>query len=282
MSEWEAFVLGALQGVTEFLPVSSSGHLVMAQMVLGVAVTGILFEVTVHVATVISILVAFRSRITDLVRGALAGRREAWRYVGLLVVASLPVALTGLFLQNLVQELFEQPMVPAVALLVTGTFLWSTRFLKHAGEDDGVLTSVDASSAEVGTLGGGRGGPGLREALAMGVAQTVALIPGISRSGATVVTGLWLGMEASEAAIFSFLMGIPAIMGGGLLLALQLSGSESGISGLSLGIGFVVAAVVGVVSIRLFVAALQRNTFHRFGVYCWILGSVFLLYLGLQ
>lgn len=281
MSEWEAFALGALQGVTEFLPVSSSGHLVMAQVVLGVAITGILFEVTVHVATVASILVAFRSRITDLVRGALAGRRQAWRYMGLLVVASLPVLLTGFFLLSFVQELFERPVVPAVALLVTGTFLWSTRFLRRPVPDGEVPTSMDASSAEVGTPGEGEGGPGLREALAMGVAQTVALIPGISRSGATVVTGLWLGVEAREAAIFSFLMGIPAIMGGGLVLALQLTGNEGGISGLSLGIGFVAAAVAGVISIRLFVTALQRHTFHRFGVYCWIMGSVFLLYLGL-
>ena len=257
MSGWEAALLGLVQGATEFLPVSSSGHLVMAQAVLDIEVPGVLFEVAVHVATLVSILFVYRGRVTDLVRGAVTGERDAWAYVGLLAVATVPAALLGTLGGDAVEALFEAPPVAGVALLVTGTFLWSSRAaLDRAGSDR----------------------PTWVAALLIGVAQAFALVPGISRSGATVVAALWLGLEAREAAAFSFLMAVPAIAGAAVLQVPELADGAA-LSVAALGAGAAVAAVTGVLAIRTFVALLGRRAFHLFAPYCWLVGALFLAYL---
>lgn len=260
MNLWEAFVLGLVQGATEFLPVSSSGHLVMGQAILGIQVTGVTFEVAVHVATLVSILLVYRKRVAELARGALRGEAPAWRYLGLLVLATVPAAAIGLGFGDALEALFEDAWVAGVALLVTGSFLWTAR----------------------GALGRNPSGrPGVREALLMGVAQAFALVPGISRSGATVVMGLWLGVDAEEAAAFSFLMAVPAILGAAVLELPNLAGGGGGPGTGALLLGSVVAALTGVLAIMTFVAMLKKRSFHAFGPYCWAAGSAFLLYLFL-
>jgi undecaprenyl-diphosphatase len=176
-----------------------------------------------------------------------------------------------------VEELFDRPVVAGLGLLVTGSFLWTARGAMVRNAAGG----PPGDSGE-GLTGRGKensaGKPGLREAVLMGLAQAFAIIPGISRSGATVVTGLWLGVEAEEAAAFSFLMAIPAILGAAVLQIPDLL--ESGIvGGSALLAGSLVAAVVGVLAIWTFVEFLKRKAFHRFGLYCWALGGIFLLYL---
>ena len=259
MNLLEAFLLGLVQGVTEFLPVSSSGHLVMAQALLDVEVPGVTFEVAVHLATLVSILVALRSRVMDLLAGVVRGDRDSWRYMGLLGVATLPAVVVGLGAKERVEGLFETPAVAGVALLVTGGFLWTSRAALARNPS---------------------GTPGWREALVMGVAQAFAIIPGISRSGATVVAGLWLGLKAEEAAVFSFLMAVPAITGAAVLEMPDMGqGSGPGPGPLLLGAG--VAAAAGVLAIWTFVRMLRRRSFHRFGPYCLGVGLLFLLFLGL-
>ncbi len=260
MTVWDAVLLGFLQGVTEFLPVSSSGHLVIAQAVLALDVPGVLFEVAVHVATLLSIVLVYRGRLVRLARGALEGDRDAYRYLGLLLVATLPAGLLGVFGKDAIEALFDNPYVPGVALLVTGTFLWSGR---------AALPRASATR------------PGWGAALIIGVAQAVALVPGISRSGATVVAALWLGLEAREAAAFSFLMALPVIAGTAVLQAPELA-SGSALSPVVLLAGGLVAAVTGVFAIRTFVALLGRRAFHLFAPYCWVVGAAFLLYLRLR
>jgi len=261
MSSWEALVLGVVQGATEFLPVSSSGHLVIGQALMGIRIPGVVFEVVVHLATLLSILLVYRERVAGLIRDAAGGSREAWRYLGLLVVATLPAVAAGLLLRRQVETLFEAPAWVGVALLVTGGLLWTTRRALRSEE---------------------WGEPALWAALAMGVAQSFALIPGISRSGATVVAGLWLGVEPREAAAFSFLMAVPAIGGAALLQAPEaLAGSPGMPAGLLL-VGAVAAAVTGVLAIRTFVALLRRRAFHAFAPYCWLVGGGFLAYLALR
>ncbi len=196
MSVWEAVFLGALQGATEFFPVSSSGHLVVGQTLLGLEIQGVQFEVAVHVATLISVLVVYRGRLIELLYGTLRRDGDAWRYVGLLALATLPAAIVGVFFQDAIEGLFESPFVPATAFLVTGVILWSTRWALRREEWKK---------------------PGWGVALLIGFAQAFALVPGISRSGTTVAMALWLGMAAEEAAAFSFLMAIPAIGGAALL-----------------------------------------------------------------
>ena len=261
MSFLEAAILGLIQGMTEFLPISSSGHLVIGQALLGIRVPGVGFEVAVHLATLLSVLLVYRKRIGSLALGAFKLDPGAWRYVGLLALASLPVAIVGLGLRGAVEGLFEVPEVVGVALLVTGAVLWTTR--KALARDPGRK-------------------PGVREALFMGLAQVVALVPGISRSGVTVVAGLWLGVEAEEAAAFSFLMAIPAIAGAAVLLGPVLSAERGALDLGPLVLGSAVAAVTGILAIKAFVAMLERRSFYRFGPYCWAVGGLFLLYLFLR
>jgi undecaprenyl-diphosphatase len=230
----------------------------MGQALLGIRVPGVGFEVALHLATLLSVALVFRARITQLARGALRLDPEAWRYLGLLVVATVPAAVVGLSLGELVESLFEIPQVTGVALLVTGTFLWTSR-------------SAMGRSSEL--------KPGLKQAILVGLAQCFALVPGISRSGATVVAGLWLGLEAEEAATFSFLMAIPAILGAAVLELPALAGGADGSFSGPLLAGSLVAAVTGVLAIRTFVIMLKKQSFHRFGPYCLTVGSLFLLYL---
>ncbi len=260
MSLFEALFLGFVQGATEFLPVSSSGHLVMGQTLLGIRLPGVTFEVAVHMATLLSVLVVYRERVGRLVVGALTRDGEAWRYIGLLALATLPAAAVGVGLGGVVESFFEAPAVAGGALLVTGSFLWTTKRALRRNPT---------------------GKPGVAEAVLMGLAQATALVPGISRSGATVVAGLWLGVEAEEAAAFSFLMAIPAILGAAVLEVGELTAGGSGLGAGPLVGGSLVAAVTGVLAIRTFVAMLQRKSFHAFGSYCWAAGGLFLIYLFL-
>ena len=259
MTIWEAILLGIVQGATEFLPVSSSGHLVVAQELMNVQIPGILFEVAVHLATLLSILLVYRERVTRLALGCLRGEGDSWRYVGLLVLATIPAAVLGLFFEDAISSFFDDPAVVGWAFLVTGGLLYSAR---------AALKREPSAEPSVGT------------ALLMGVAQGFALIPGISRSGSTVVAGLWGGVAGREAAAFSFLMAVPAILGAAIL---KLPDAQA--AGLSLGAllaGSVAAAVTGVVAIRSFVALLRRQTFHSFAYYLWPAGVGFLLYLALR
>jgi len=264
MSLLDAFLLGLIQGITEFLPISSSGHLVMGQALLDIQIPGVSFEVAVHVATLLSVLLVFRRRVAGLVVGAVRRDPEAWRYLGLLALATLPAVVVGLGARVALEALFEVPLVSALGLLITGSFLWTSR---------GAMARNP------------KGRPGLRAAILMGFAQAFAIIPGISRSGATVVVGLWLGVEAEEAAAFSFLMAIPAILGAATLELPELAAGGPGGIGLATGpliLGSVVAAVAGVLAIWTFLAMLKRKSFHRFGPYCWGAGGLFLLYLLLR
>jgi undecaprenyl-diphosphatase len=258
MSLLDALILGLIQGITEFLPVSSSGHLVIGQALLDIRIPGVAFEVAVHVATLFSILLVFRKRVAGLIVGAVRLDPEAWRYLGLLVLATLPAVVVGLGAKEFLEALFDVPEVVGVALLVTGGFLWSSR--KALARDP-------------------KGKPGVRAAILIGLAQAFAIIPGISRSGSTVVAGLWLGVEAEEAAAFSFLIAVPAILGAALLELPDLFDGAGGLAAGPLILGSAAAAVAGVLAIWTFVAMLKRKSFHRFGPYCWGVGSLFLLYL---
>ncbi len=264
MTIWEALLLGVIQGATEFLPVSSSGHLVIGQVVLGIEVPGVLFEVAVHLATLVSITWVYRERLVELGTGLLARERSALEYVGLLALATVPAGLAGVLAKDQVEALFENPMAPGFALLVTGLFLWSSR----------------------GPIGRTvRERPLWTAALVIGVAQAFALVPGISRSGATVVAALWLGVHAKEAAAFSFLMAIPAIGGAAVLQVpdvMQGGALEPGLGWGALVVGSVAAAVTGVLAIRTFVLMLSRKSFHLFAPYCWLVGGAFLAYLWLR
>lgn len=256
MSAFEAALLGIVQGLTEFLPVSSSGHLVLAGAVLGLELPGVLFEVTLHVATLCAVLWVYRARIAELVTGALAGDGDAWRYGLLLALASVPAGLAGVLGREFFEGAFDAPVLAAAALLVTGCVVWSLRVTGPKAEEDR---------------------PGAGAALLVGVAQALAIFPGISRSGATVAAGVWRGVEPVRMAEFSFLMSVPAIAGAAFLQAdgsLELA-RQMGTTPLL--VGFVAALGSGVLAIRVFVRMLRARNFHHFGYYCWAVGGLYLL-----
>ena len=195
MESFESLLLGIIQGLTEFLPVSSSGHLVIAQALLGVdPAGGIVFEVAVHLATLIAILLFYRQRVSTLSHGAVTANPDSWRYLGKLAVGTIPAILVALLARDWIEAQFESPTVAGVYLLLTGCIVWSTRY-----------TSQRASRIELSWL----------FAVLIGCAQAFAILPGISRSGTTVAVAMALGVAPLAAAEFSFLLGVIAIASGG-------------------------------------------------------------------
>lgn len=258
MNFLDALILGLVQGLTEFLPVSSSGHLVMAQTFLGVPAQGVVLEVTLHIATLLSVVVVYRARLLSLAAGAVARDPTAWRYIGMLAVATVPAGLVGLLFEDAIESAFDTPVVTGVMLLVTGALLWSTRWAPAQRD---------------------RLEPGFRLAFAMGVAQAFAIMPGISRSGTTIATGLWRRLDGEKAAEFSFLMSLPAIAGAGLLKALEMGQAARSADSMALAIAFVTALLSGILAIKALVWLVRRQEFHFFSPYLWIAGAGFLAYI---
>jgi undecaprenyl-diphosphatase len=250
-------VLGVVQGLTEFLPVSSSGHLVVAERAIGLRTPGVLVEVVLHVATLLAVVVVYRGRLGQLLTEASRGSRDALRYVGLLAIGTLPVAIVGLLLKDWVESAFDSLLVVGLSFLATGSILWSTRWALSRG------TKVEPTLGGAGTIG---------------VAQALALLPGISRSGSTVSAAMWLGVDPVRAAEYSFLLSIPAIMGAAILQLPDLRTEVNTVGPGPMAVSFAAALIAGVTAIRMLVALLRRGAFHRFAPYCVVLGVLTLVW----
>jgi len=258
LSWWQGLLLGLVQGLTEFLPISSSGHLVLAERLVGYRPQGVFFEVVVHLATLLSVLVAYRVKLLALTRGLLGGDREAWRYCLLLVLASIPAALAGILLRDYFERTFHSMPALGWQFLITAAILWSTRY-----------AIPRATAVRVTAL----------HAILIGLAQAFAIVPAISRSGATVAAGLWSGLSAEAAAEFSFIMSIIVIAGSGVLEARHLPPGGAAFT-LPLLTAFVAAAVSGLLAIRWLVSLLRHKKFHLFAPYCAVLGVLCLVWYG--
>ncbi len=259
MSVIEALLWGVLQGLTEFLPVSSSGHLVLVPWLLRQHPPSFTFDVLVHLGTLVAILVYFRRDLASLVQGiwdllryrqlATPEAHLAW-FVGL---SAVPAVLVALLVGDQLERLFGTPPAAAALLLVTGTVL----FLAER------LAARQRQAASLST----------RKAVTIGLAQSVALAPGISRSGATISAGLALGLERPQAARFSFLMAIPVVLGATALEGLDLiRGAVVAESPWVLAAGFVAALVSGYGTIALLLQYVQRHSLRPFAYYCWAIG----------
>lgn len=237
------------------MPVSSSGHLVLAQEYLGISAPGIVVEVALHVATALAVVVYFRGRLKTIFLGA-AGGREGWlRFVALVVVASLPAAFVGLAFEDDIEPLFENSRAVGVALLFTAAVLLASSLLRRR-------------DAKLATLSFGA-------ALAVGAAQALAITPGVSRSGTTIVVGLLVGLAGAEAATFSFLLSVPAILGAAALEATKIESFQGNWVGLTF--AFAIALVAGLAAIHVVLKSLHGRGFGWFGVYCAALGLAVLL-----
>ncbi len=272
--DWiQAVLLGILQGATEFLPISSSGHLVLVPWFLNWPEPGVVYGAVVHWGTLVAVVAYFREDIRALVRGwltTLQTRRldgdPHGRLAWLILLASLPAGLAGFLFEDFFEALFSQPGWAAFFLLMTGGILVLSEHL--SGHWPGPAPT-----------GNPHGNPGtaarlsLVGALWIGLAQAAAIAPGISRSGATIAAGLLVGLGRQEAARFSFLLAIPVILGAGLLQLLKLAVEGDPLSQLPvLSTGFAAACITGYLAIRFFLVYLQRHSLWVFAVYCWILG----------
>ncbi len=257
MSWWEGVLLGVVQGLTEFLPISSSGHLVVVEAALGITTPGVVIEVVLHVATLLAVVIVYRRVLWRLAGGAVVGDRAAWRYIALLAIGTVPAALAGLFLEEWLERTFQSLLLVGLNFLVTGTVLWSTRGrVRHAE----------------------RPAPSTQGAFGIGMAQALAIMPGISRSGTTVAAALWLGVDPVRAAEFSFLLAVPVIAGAAVLQIPNLSGGLASGGAWPLAAGFLAALISGVAAIRLLIFLLRKKAFHLFAPYLWGIGAITILF----
>ncbi len=261
MAIFYLILLAVVQGLTEFLPVSSSGHLVLLQHWTRVFDGDVFLDVILHVGTLLAVVVVYRREIRRLV----AFDAPAVQYLAAMVVGTLPAVGVGLLFKEPIESLFSNPRAAAVALVVTGLILFSTR------RTDNKVHNLPGGWHPV--------APPLHKALLIGCAQALAIVPGISRSGSTIAASLWLGLARDEAARFSFLLAVPAIAGA---LVLHVIGGEvdSQAGGLALFLGAVVAFLVGLVAIRLTALLVVQKHFWKFGFYCIPLGLIAFFLLG--
>jgi undecaprenyl-diphosphatase len=261
-----AALLGVVQGLTEFLPVSSSGHLILARAFFGwdPGRFGLAFDVACHVGTLLAVVAYFRAdvvRLTVTAPGALAGRDGAWERLGrLIVVGTIPVVIVGVLFTGAIETTLRSPAIVAATLAI------------------GAIGLLVAEWA--GTRRRGEESIGYGEAFAIGVAQASALVPGVSRSGATLTVAMLLGLRREAAARFVFLLSLPAVLAAALKEGLELA--EVGVAGLPVTlfvVGLVVSGVVGYLTVKYFIRYLAGHSLHVFAIYRLALAAVTVIWL---
>ena len=261
--DWlQALILGIIQGLTEYLPVSSSGHLAIGQALFGMqdGEDNLMFTVAVHVATVLSTLVILWSEIDWILKGLFKFEMNAeTKYVLNIIVSMIPVGIVGVFFKDEVEEIFGSGLlVVGVCLLVTSALLTFSYYARPRQKEE----------------------ISWKDALVIGIAQAVAVLPGVSRSGSTIATGLMLGNKKEKLAQFSFLMVIPPILGEALLDILKAVKGEAvigSIGTLPLLVGFVAAFLSGCLACKWMINIVKRGKLIYFGIYCAVVGVVTIL-----
>ena len=276
MGWWQAILLGIVQGLTEFLPVSSSGHLMIARELFGVEAEGFLdFTVMVHFGTVLSTVVIFWGVIWNLLRGLLKFRyNDETDYVCKIIISMIPVFVVGLFLKDKVEALFgDSLMTVAICLVATAALLLLS--------DMDVPAIIRHKSGRV-VEPDHRNGISYLQAFIVGLGQAIAVAPGLSRSGTTIATGLITGVKRSVMAEFSFLMVLVPILGEQLLDLLDgLSGEAelaSGVGALPLLLGFVSAFISGLFACKVMVALVKKSKLRWFAVYCAVVAAAIFIF----
>lgn len=279
MTLTQAVVLGAIQGLTEFLPISSSGHLVISQHLFGLTEPGIAFDISVHLGTLLAVLIFFRHEVRGIIAAALTGGwrvstggvsftqlfagDQCFRMAVLIVIGSVPTAILGLGLNAISERLFTSLtmtggmlMVTGIILVLTGFLLWATREAKTASTRAGHVT--------------------MGSALLIGLVQGLAIIPGISRSGSTIAVGLLLGLDKETAGTYSFLLSVPAILGAALLHLAGGGNSEFALRPAL--IGTAVSFVVGFLALKTLMFIVRQGRLHLFAPYCLLVGLAVLIF----
>lgn len=273
MEPLQAIFLGIIQGLTEFLPVSSSGHLVLFQNLLGFKEPELLFDICLHIGTLIAICIVFFQEIKTifmtlvhlpgLAKAAggyksLYERNEQVRITALIVMGTIPTALLGILFHKVADQIFGAVWIVGIMLVVTGSLLWFTRYVNTTtGRPIGRFTAKDA--------------------LVIGLTQGLAILPGISRSGSTISVALFMGIDREVAGRYSFLLSIPAICGA-LILGLDSSIGQTAISAKAILMGTISAAIIGYISLKILLRIVKRGKLYYFAPYCWLLGFAALIW----
>ncbi len=265
MTWWQSIILGLVQGLTEFLPVSSSGHLAIGREMLGVeGASDLRFEIVVHVATVLATVLVFRKQIWALLKGFFSFRKcDEMDYVLKLLFATIPIFIVGMFFKDQVEALFSSLYVVGGALLLTAVLLYF---------------SDTVSNSKTYKRNTHRNGLSYCQAFIIGLSQAVAVIPGLSRSGTTISTGLIVGVRRDVVAQFSFLMVIIPVLGEAFLSIVGGDFSQGGADTLSLGLGFISAFISGLFACKVMIALVKKANLKWFALYCLIVGVAVLLF----
>lgn len=264
MNEIQALILGLVQGLTEYLPVSSSGHLTIGQEVLGITSDdNLTFDVAVHVATVLATLVILWKEVVWLLAGVLKFKwNEEMRYAVNILISMIPVGIVGVFFKDFIEEIFGSGLlIVGICLLITASLLAFSYYYKPKQKER----------------------IGMKDAFIIGLAQAAAVLPGLSRSGSTIATGLLLGNDKAKLAQFSFLMVIPPIMGEALLDVLKAikHGADAvtgDISMSALAVGFIAAFVSGCAACQWMVNIVKKGKLIYFAYYCVVIGIISIIY----
>jgi len=268
--DWlQALILGLVQGLTEFLPVSSSGHLAIGREILGVeAAEDLVFEITVHVATVLATIIVFRKQIWKLLCGLFKFKyNDETDYILKICVSMIPVFIVGLFFKDKVESMFSSLLVVGLALIVTAMLLFFSDVYGGKGK-------VAARSY--------RNGIGWWQALAVGVGQACAVVPGLSRSGTTISTGLLCGVKRSDVAQFSFLMVLVPILGEAFLDLVGGDVASSSVGTVPLIVGFLAAFVSGLFACKVMIALVKKARLSWFALYCAVVGLAVIIFTMLK
>lgn len=260
MNLLNSIILGIIQGLTEFLPVSSSGHLVIFQKLLNFNEPGIIFEVVVHIATLLAVIIYFRKDVVKLIIAIFNWKKnrtteiKSYQHLLLfLIIASLVTAVIGFTFKDILESFFDNLFLVGIMLLVTGLILFISDKIKNTKREKLNIPS----------------------SLLIGFAQSIAIIPGISRSGVTITAGIFSGMKRELATKFSFLLSIPAILGTGLLKLKELNQvARSDGLWFSYLIAGITAAIVGYFAIAILIKLIKKARLFYFSIYCWIVGLI--------
>jgi undecaprenyl-diphosphatase len=256
-SYFDAALLGAIEGITEFLPISSTGHLILAGDILGF--DDKTFEVVIQLGAILAICVLYFYKLFSVARGILTGDKNALRFTAAVLIAFFPAVAIGLLLHDFIKEVLFSPLVVAISLIVGGLIMFAAeRFYKRPA----TVHAVEEISPLL--------------ALKIGIAQCVAMIPGVSRSGATIIGALLMGVERRTAAEFSFFLAIPTMFGASALDLWKARDTLTGNGLTGIAIGFVTAFIVAVIVVKWFVGFISRHDFVPFAIYRIVFGIVIL------
>jgi len=252
-----ALVLGAVQGIAEFLPISSSGHLVILQSLFHIKEGGLVLDTILHLGTAIAIMAVFRNDILALITNPFSPdpqkRNSAITMIFFLIIATIPAAIIGVKFDDYFEALFSNPRAAGAMLIVTSLIL----FISAARKSDGSKVT-------------------LIKAIIIGLAQAIAILPGISRSGTTIAIALLIGVSREDAGKFSFLMALPAILGAALLHARKIESLDMQAG--ALGIGFIISIIMGIVSLKLLMQFVRKGKLYYFGFYCCVVGILSVIF----